>query len=175
MQVVTVAKFCPTALEKEIEEEFRQEEAERVKEDMLSTFLDECTREPEKPAAPKAPAVNSEREEMIQALFNVGPKQGPAAMPPPEARPKPKAKGKETIWQQESRKQQFGQATYTLKTNRDCPDIWQGGTGEGKKAESVKQRTHRKLKQGQSEWRTESAHGAWKTEEEMQLRNYYDS
>lgn len=41
--------------------------------------------------------------------------------------------------------------------------------------ETMKERTHRKLKMGQSEWRTETAHGGWKTEEEMQLRNLYDS
>lgn len=34
----------------------------------------------------------------------------------------------ETTRQKNNRKQKLGQATFTVKAERECPDIWQGGT-----------------------------------------------
>lgn len=38
------------------------------------------------------------------------------------------AKKEETTRQKNSRKQKLGQANFTVKSNRECPDIWQGGS-----------------------------------------------
>jgi hypothetical protein len=62
-----------------------QEEAEHEKEDLLAAFLDDVTRAPSE-LPPERTPVNEEREAMIQALFQVGPRRG-AAMPPPAPRP----------------------------------------------------------------------------------------
>jgi len=166
---IPAPQFSPEAVAEEMDAEFQREDEEREKADLLSEFLSHVSEAPEPP--PEEPK-NPEREAMLQALFDAPNERGSEPLPLKLA-PKPKAKGKETIWQQEARKQRLDQATYTLKPNRDCPDLWQGG-GRGKPSETMKERTHRKLKHGQSEWRTETPHGAWKTEEEMQLRNFYD-
>ena len=38
------------------------------------------------------------------------------------------SKKEETTRQKNSRKQKLGQANFTVKSNRECPDIWQGGS-----------------------------------------------
>jgi hypothetical protein len=51
----------------------------------------------------------------------------PASRPPPAAVPAGKpAKKDETTRQRNARKEKLGQAKFTVKSNRECPDIWQG-------------------------------------------------
>lgn len=54
----------------------------------------------------------------------------PAVRAPPPGAPAPAAKAakpkEETTRQKNARKQARGQANFTVKSNRECPDIWQG-------------------------------------------------
>ena len=71
-----------------------------------------------------APEQSSERE-VVQALPA---KQAPAPAPAVPA-PRDEARMKEeTVRQKNARKQRLGQAKFTVKSNRECPDIWQGAS-----------------------------------------------
>ena len=143
-----------------------------------------------KPSTARQAAREPTREEMIRDLLKpLPPKQGPERDPrgrtAPVALDEDAAKRAHTNRQREAQKVKRGQAVYTLKSNRDCPDLYHAeGAGEGESSAgggaggpgggTVKERTHQKYRKGQSEWRTENAHGYWKSDEEMRLRQFYD-
>ena len=75
----------------------------------------------DRPAAPGA-SVHTEPGREGAAAADPAPPAPPAAAP--AAKPaKPK---EETTRQKNARKQARGQANFTVKSNRECPDIWQG-------------------------------------------------
>ena len=95
----------------------------------------------------------------------------------------------ETTRQKNSRKEKLGQATFSLKWDRDCgaekaPQGLAaagkgkgggGGGGKGKGGEdalTMKERTKNKRKLDQS---ASFLGGRWKTEEEMHMRDHFDS
>ena len=87
--------------------------------------------EPEKPQSTSSPAASIGRqsaqiEEDSASSSQAGLKKSGTSLRTDNHQAEDSKKKQETVRQKNNRKEKLGQAKFTLKANRDCPDIWRG-------------------------------------------------